>query len=103
VSLVPRTAAFRPAALRNLKRIRMKLSAMNNVEDVQGDPPATPSAPRKGRTNRCYQCNGRFGLVRHRLGLKQFCSTRCLSQYKTEVDRTTTRIKEWTHYLSRKL
>jgi hypothetical protein len=25
---------------------------------------------------RCYQCNGPFGLIRHRFALKQFCSSR---------------------------
>jgi hypothetical protein len=62
-----------------------------------------PSALTKGRMSRCYQCNGRFGLVRRQLGLKQFCSTRCLNQYKADIQRAETRIKEWTHYLSRKL
>jgi hypothetical protein len=38
---------------------------------------------------RCYQCNGRCGLVRHRLGLKQFCSTRCLDRYRADIERTT--------------
>jgi hypothetical protein len=76
---------------------------MSNADDMQVVPPAMPSAITKGRTNRCYQCNGRFGLVRRRLGLKQFCSTRCLSQYKTDIERTTSRIKEWKDFLSRKL
>ena len=76
---------------------------MNNVEDKQEGSPAMPSTVLKGATKRCYQCNGRFGLVRHRLGLKQFCSNRCINQYKAEVERTTTRIKEWAHFLSRKL
>ena len=34
---------------------------------------------------RCYRCGGRFGLIRHRLALKQFCSQRCLSEYKAEI------------------
>ena len=76
---------------------------MNNVEDMQDNPPVRSSALKKGRTSRCYQCSGRFGLVRHRLGLKQFCSTRCLGQYKRDLERTTTRIKEWAYFLSRKL
>jgi hypothetical protein len=76
---------------------------MNNVEDMQDDGPLMSLALKMGRASRCYQCNGRLGLVRHRLGLKQFCSTQCLGQYKTDVERTTTRIKEWAHFLSRKL
>jgi hypothetical protein len=75
---------------------------VNNVEDMQSDP-ATPSVLKKSRTNRCYQCNGRFGLVRHRLGLRQFCSTRCLGQYRTDTERTATRLKEWADFLYRKL
>jgi hypothetical protein len=75
---------------------------MNNVEDMQSDP-AMPSVLKKSRTSRCYQCNGRFGLVRHRLGLMQFCSTRCLSQYKADIERTTSRVKDWVHFLTRKM
>jgi hypothetical protein len=75
---------------------------MSNVEDIEKLPPAIPSAPIKSRTSRCYKCNGHFGLVRRRLGLKQFCSTRCLNQYKTDIE-PTARIKEWTHFLYRKL
>jgi hypothetical protein len=102
--LVPRTAPLsgRPPSS-NLRRVRAKGSPMNNVENTQGNPPAMPSAPKKDRTRRCYQCNGSFGLVRHRIGLKQFCSIRCLDQYKADIERTATRIKEWAHFLSRKL
>jgi hypothetical protein len=100
---VPRTARRPAGHLGNLKHVHAKGSAMDNVEGAKTDPAPLPSARTKGRTRRCYQCNGRFGLVRHRLGFKQFCSTRCLGQYKTDVERTTTRIKEWTHFLSRDL
>jgi hypothetical protein len=30
---------------------------------------------------RCEVCSGRFGLIRHRLAFKQFCSRHCLNQY----------------------
>jgi hypothetical protein len=100
---VPRTVRYPAGHLGNLKRVHAKGSAMDNVEGTKTDPVPLPSARRKGRTSRCYQCNGRFGLVRQRLGLKQFCSTRCLSQFKTDIERATTRIKEWAHFLSRKL
>jgi hypothetical protein len=30
---------------------------------------------------RCEVCKGSFGLIRHRLAFKQFCSKRCLDQY----------------------
>jgi len=76
---------------------------MSDAEDKQDVSLTTPSAINKGRTSRCCQCNRRFGLVRRRLGLKQFCSARCLGQYKSDIERTTNRIKEWTDFLSRKL
>jgi hypothetical protein len=76
---------------------------MNNAEGTEAVAAALSSARTRGRTTRCNQCNGRFGLIRHRLGLKQFCSTRCLGRYTTEIERTTTRIKEWAHFLSGKL
>jgi hypothetical protein len=31
---------------------------------------------------RCATCGGAFGLIRHRLALKQFCSKRCLEHYR---------------------
>jgi hypothetical protein len=76
---------------------------MSNLEDMEGLPPAKPFAPIKSRTSRCYQCNGHFGLVRRWLGLKQFCSTRCLNRYKADIYHTTTRVKEWALFLYRKL
>jgi hypothetical protein len=30
---------------------------------------------------RCEVCKGSFGLIRHRLAFKQFCSKHCLDQY----------------------
>jgi hypothetical protein len=74
-----------------------------SIEDEQGGSPTKTPAPSRRGPRRCSQCNGRFGLVRQRLGLRQFCSIRCLDQYKVDIDRTTTRIKEWAHFLSRKL
>jgi hypothetical protein len=52
---------------------------------------------------RCYQCNGRFGLIRRRLALKQFCSKRCLNEYKTNTEVKRSSIKEWAHFLALKL
>ena len=34
---------------------------------------------------RCVQCQGRFGLVRHKLASQQFCSKRCVDQYKSDI------------------
>ena len=33
------------------------------------------------QTPRCETCNGKFGLIHHRLAHKQFCSKRCLDRY----------------------
>jgi hypothetical protein len=51
---------------------------------------------------RCYQCNGRFGLVRHRFALKQFCSKHCVENYRANADRTISREKVWKEFLFRK-
>jgi hypothetical protein len=87
----------------NVKCVPANGSAMNNIEGKKIDPLPLLSSRTKGHTSRCHQCNGRFGLIRHRLVLKQFCSARCLEKYKRDIERTTTRIKEWAHFLSRKL
>jgi hypothetical protein len=68
---------------------------MNNAIKIQ-----QPLTRRNGSAKRCYQCGGRFGLVRRRLGMKQFCSKKCLNQYNTQIERTTTRIQEWTNFLA---
>jgi hypothetical protein len=51
---------------------------------------------------RYYQCKGRFGLIRRRFGMKQFCSTRCVQIYKINTERTIRRIKAWMDFLARK-
>ena len=76
---------------------------MNNAECTEVDSDALPSARTKSRTNRCYQCNGRFGLIRCRLALKQFCSERCLNKYKTNMEIKMSRIKKWAEFLTRRL
>jgi len=53
--------------------------------------------------NRCYQCNGRLGLIRHRAGLKSFCSNRCLNEYEDDTQRKISLIKEWRDFYNRKL
>ena len=67
---------------------------MNNAEEMQERLPEMPPPLRKGGMNRCYQCNGPFGLVRHRLGFKTFCSKRCLDNYKTGTEREMSRIND---------
>jgi hypothetical protein len=34
---------------------------------------------------RCHECGRRFGLIRHRWGLHQFCTKVCLERYKTRL------------------
>jgi hypothetical protein len=43
---------------------------MSDIEGTKIDPSPLRSSRTKGRTSRCYHCNGRFGLIRHRLGLR---------------------------------
>jgi hypothetical protein len=64
--------------------------------------PDTQSVDQTVDTRRCYQCDGRFGLTRHRLALKQFCSTGCLSKYQETV-RKVSLLKEWRDLYTRKL
>jgi hypothetical protein len=52
-------------------------------------------------TENCCQCNGRVGLIPHRLALKKFCSTHCLNQYNEAV-RKVSLIKEWRDIYARK-
>jgi hypothetical protein len=73
---------------------------MNNAEQMQeNDPESSPTIRRDGM-KRCHQCSGRFGLVRHRSGLKQFCSKGCLSRYKVAIERQITHAKHWTEFLA---
>jgi len=52
--------------------------------------------------NRCHHCNGRFGLVRHRLAHRQFCSKACVAQYRADSAREASRFTAWTHFLTGK-
>ena len=65
--------------------------------------PRTLAPVSKASTKRCYQCDGRFGLVRHRLVNKAFCSKQCLGTYKADAERRISRIKDWVDFLARKL
>lgn len=59
-----------------------------------------PQTLSKPGMQRCYQCNGRFGLIRRRFGMKQFCSMRCVQIYKINAERA--RIKVWMDFVARK-
>jgi hypothetical protein len=63
----------------------------------------TPVGARRGKpdVNRCHQCEGRFGLIRHRYALRQFCSKDCLHEYQLERERKVTRIKQGADFLGR--
>jgi hypothetical protein len=52
---------------------------------------------------RCYQCHGRFGLIRYRFAQKQFCSKQCVSKFKVSAEREASRLKGWIAFLARKL
>jgi hypothetical protein len=69
---------------------------MNNAEEMQERFSELPPTLRKAGMKRCHQCNGHFGLIRHKLALNHFCSRRCLNKYKTDTDRKMARIKERT-------
>ena len=76
---------------------------MNNAEEMQRSLPEFPPARRNGGMQRCFRCNGRFGLVRYRLALKAFCSKRCLNNTNADSDQRISRIKEWADFLVQKL
>ena len=50
----------------------------------------------------CFQCHGRFGLIRYRHASKHFCSKRCMTEYKSDTERGISRIKVWTEFLAQK-
>ena len=39
------------------------------------------------RANACYLCSHSFGLIRHRHSNKQFCSKKCLEEWREAVAR----------------
>jgi hypothetical protein len=50
---------------------------------------------------RCTMCNGRFGLIRHRLSIYQFCSKQCLESYQAKAQQRASRFEEWIGFLSK--
>lgn len=75
---------------------------MTNAEEIQERFPELLQCEDKADMKRCYQCNGRFGLIRHKLGFNHFCSRACLNNYKTETERKIWRLKEWADFLRHK-
>jgi hypothetical protein len=51
---------------------------------------------------RCDTCNGRFGLLRQRLGQKQFCCKACRDNYFGGTTRAAYRSRRWLEFLARK-
>jgi hypothetical protein len=49
---------------------------------------------------RCYQCHGRFGLMRRTYHLHQFCSAHCLRSYKLYLNVELAR-RRWLGWLYR--
>ena len=45
--------------------------------------------------HRCAICNGRFGLIRHRFSIYQFCSKQCLDDYLAKRMPLPSSFKEW--------
>jgi hypothetical protein len=48
-------------------------------------------------------CNGRFGLVRHRFGWKQFCCKACLDSYLIDTMGEAHRSRRWLEFVARKV
>jgi hypothetical protein len=44
---------------------------------------------------RCAQCNGKFGLTRHRWYDVAFCSRRCRDKYLDKLAHDRDRLKKW--------
>ena len=61
------------------------MDAVNKTEEMQEHFPERPPIVRKVGARRCYQCNGRFGLVRYELINKTFCSKRCFDKYTRQT------------------
>jgi len=75
---------------------------MSNAEEMQDHYPGQPPPFRTADRKRCYQCHGRFGLIRRKFALKQFCSNQCVDKYKNDAEHKGSRIKAWADFLSRK-
>ena len=44
---------------------------------------------------RCEVCGGKFGLIRHRLAYKQFCSKHCLDEHLAKRKQQPFDLKQW--------
>lgn len=80
----------------DLTRYRPAMKEMQKASfETPGQRPAlTP--------NRCYQCHGRFGLIRYRYALRRFCTKQCLERFRNDNDREAYRLKKWAEFLTGK-
>jgi hypothetical protein len=70
------------------------------MKEMQKASSETPGRRPALTPNRCYQCQGRFGLIRHRYALKQFCTKECLEQFRNQGDHEAHRLKRWVEFLT---
>ena len=47
----------------------------------------------------CAHCRARFGLIRHRYGLQQFCSKKCLAAFKLKFEVEIRQRQSWYEFL----
>jgi endogenous inhibitor of DNA gyrase (YacG/DUF329 family) len=45
--------------------------------------------------NRCAQCRGKFGLIRHRRYFRQFCSLRCRGRFVNHLAKDRDKVRRW--------
>jgi hypothetical protein len=62
--------------------VRTFEQAMKEMQKASSETPGQRAAL---VPNRCYQCHGRFGLIRHRYALRHFCTKECVSDLGTTV------------------
>jgi hypothetical protein len=50
---------------------------------------------------RCDTCNGKFGLVRYRIGTLRFCKKKCKAEWQAREGDQFRALKRWVGFLSR--
>jgi len=50
--------------------------------------------------NQCDNCEGKFGLVRWRIGTLQFCAKQCKANYEAQQAAHLTAQRRWVTYLA---
>ena len=49
--------------------------------------------------NRCAQCGGKFGLIRHRWYSRQICSLRCRGRFLNQLAKDRDKVRRWLDFL----